>query len=236
MFCVRRPFVPQWRVRCKTHDLACGSDGLCVLCRRQPPGSQPSTRAMLVLGFAAALFMGAAVVYRVQSVQAPTQPTAARVETATTGPPMLTPTAATIPTGTETHRWLHAVDAPLNSTPVASGHAAAFGAMPSAVSETAPQSAPESAATTVNVHVVVYTTSWCPHCREAKAWMATQGIDYEERDIEASSENKRMMNRINSRGSIPTFDVDGQVMVGFSATALTSLLQQARARLASRPL
>jgi glutaredoxin len=66
--------------------------------------------------------------------------------------------------------------------------------------------------------------------------MAAQRIDYEERDIEASPDNKRMMKQINSRRSIPTFDVNGDVMVGFSATALTSLLKQARARLASRPL
>jgi glutaredoxin len=191
---------------------------------------------MVVVGFAAALFMGAAVVYRVQSAQAPPQPTPARVQAETTGPPTLTPSAATIPTGTETHKWLHAVEAPLNSAPVASGHATGLGATASSISETPPQSAPESPSTTANVHVVVYTTSWCPHCREAKAWMATQGIAYEERDIEASPENNRMMRRINSRGSIPTFDVDGEVMVGFSATALTSLLQQARARLASRPL
>jgi glutaredoxin len=191
---------------------------------------------MLVVGFAAALFMGGAAVYREQSVHAPTQPTAARVQPATTGGPTLAPSAATIPTATETHKWLRAVAAPLNSAPVASSHAAGLGAMPSAISETAPQTAPESPVTTADVHVVVYTTSWCPHCREAKAWMATQGIAYEERDIEASQENKRMMKQINSRGSIPTFDVDGEVMVGFSATALTSLLQQARARLASRPL
>jgi glutaredoxin len=184
---------------------------------------------MLVLGLAAALFMGAAAVYRVQSVQSPAQPTATRVGAETTGRPPLAPNAATIPTGTETHKWLHAVDAPLNS-------AHALGAMPSAISEAAPQAAPESPATTANVHVVVYTTSWCPHCREAKAWMAAQRIDYEERDIEASPDNKRMMNQINSRRSIPTFDVNGDVMVGFSATALTSLLKQARARLASRPL
>ena len=75
--------------------------------------------------------------------------------------------------------------------------------------------------------VVVYTTRWCSVCRRAKKWMSEQGIAYEERDVEASPENARRMRAINPRGSVPTFDLDGRVLVGFSEPALASALRHA---------
>jgi len=80
------------------------------------------------------------------------------------------------------------------------------------------------------VHVVVYTTGWCPVCKRAKAWMASRGIPYEERNIELSSEDARAMRAINPRGSIPTFDVEGDVMVGFSEQGLVAAMQSAARR------
>jgi glutaredoxin len=86
------------------------------------------------------------------------------------------------------------------------------------------------------VRVVVYTTSWCPVCRRAKTWMAVHGIPYEDHDIEASTDDARAMRQLNPRGSIPTFDVEGDVMVGFSASDLLAAMQRAARRRAARSL
>ncbi|MGO9836829.1 MAG: glutaredoxin family protein [Polyangiaceae bacterium] len=95
----------------------------------------------------------------------------------------------------------------------------------------APQAEPSPPAARVSpVHVVVYTTGWCPVCKRAKAWMASRGIPYEERNIELSSEDARAMRAINPRGSIPTFDVEGHVMVGFSEQGLVAAMQNAARR------
>ena len=83
-------------------------------------------------------------------------------------------------------------------------------------------------------HVVVYTTGWCSVCKRAKAWMTSQGIAYEERNIEQSSEYAGRMRAINPRGSIPTFDVEGQVLVGFSEQGLVASMQDAARRQALR--
>lgn len=80
------------------------------------------------------------------------------------------------------------------------------------------------------VSVVVYTTSWCSVCRRAKKWMSAQGIRYEERDVEASMDNLQQMHALNPRGGVPTFDVDGEVIAGFSEQGLTSALRQASDR------
>jgi glutaredoxin len=85
-----------------------------------------------------------------------------------------------------------------------------------------------------DVHLVVYTTSWCGVCRRAKSWMNSQGIAYEDRDVETSSENLREMRALNPRGSVPTFDVEGTVLVGFSERALVSSMQRAAQRRVDR--
>ncbi len=203
---------------------------------------------MLLVGLAGVLVMGTAAAYRLQSLRASNQPPTATVRAELPTAVTPTPVATAISTDTETqvamsnradtYRWQEPIHALPNSVPMASSRSA-LQPTPSAASETAPQPAPEppvQAARAADVHVVVYTTSWCPHCREAKAWMASRGISYEERDIEASTDNDVMLKEINPRGGVPTFDVDGDVMVGFSAGSLASLLQHAQARQAARSL
>lgn len=60
--------------------------------------------------------------------------------------------------------------------------------------------------------------------------MNAHGVSYEEHDVEASSDSARRMRAINPRGGVPTFDVEGQVEVGFSAGDLTAAIQHAAVR------
>jgi len=64
--------------------------------------------------------------------------------------------------------------------------------------------------------------------------MTSQGIAYEERNIELSSEYAAKMRAINPRGSIPTFDVEGEVMIGFSERGLVASMQDAARRQVQR--
>jgi glutaredoxin len=60
--------------------------------------------------------------------------------------------------------------------------------------------------------------------------LTSNGVAYEERDIETSSEYARKIRVLNPRASIPTFDIDGAVMVGFSENELISMLERAAQR------
>ena len=80
------------------------------------------------------------------------------------------------------------------------------------------------------VRVVMYTTSWCPVCKRAKEWMNRRQIAFEERDVEASRDAARKMHAINPRGGVPTFDVEGQVLVGFSERDLLGTMEHAAAK------
>ncbi len=47
--------------------------------------------------------------------------------------------------------------------------------------------------------VVMYTTSHCPYCRQAKAYLARRGIPFREVDIEASSSGEAEYRRLGGK-------------------------------------
>jgi glutaredoxin len=75
------------------------------------------------------------------------------------------------------------------------------------------------------MHVVIYTASWCGYCRQAKAFMNSNGVSYEEHDVDASQDDARAMRRLNPSGGLPTIAINGRVMVGFSEPSFVSLVE-----------
>jgi glutaredoxin len=152
-------------------------------------------------------------------------------------PPVVRPppqVAADTPADPARARELAMLRAMAQGAAAPSGEAVAAPPPPAAPAESPPPAEPPppapaepTAASLPDVHVVVYTTSWCPVCRRAKSWMAANGVAYEERDVESSEVNARRMRAINPRGGVPTFDVEGQVMVGFSEDSLLATMRQA---------
>ncbi len=78
-----------------------------------------------------------------------------------------------------------------------------------------------------DLHVVIYSASWCDACQEAKAWMTAHRIAFEERDINASREYLQELRLLSPSLSIPTFDIDGDVMVGFNRQQLAIMVRRA---------
>ena len=75
--------------------------------------------------------------------------------------------------------------------------------------------------------VVMYSTSWCGVCKEAKQYMASRGIRYQEYDIEKNFNAKRKFKKLGGRG-IPLILVGNQKMRGFSASRLEAMLDKAK--------
>jgi glutaredoxin 3 len=229
-------------VHCSKHDLAGGPDGRCVLCRKEKPSRRPSARpaprrrigALVLSGvLLAAAGATAAIVTASGHATSPGPPIQLGIARAgfflpgagTTEPPVAV-APATAAQNDPSVAWLQAV---ARGEPSASSVEA-----PPAPPDTPP---PAPAPTTPSwqeardrVHVVVYTTGWCPHCKRAKAWMDESGVSYEERNIESSAQNAEENRALNPRGSIPTFDVDGDVMVGFSEANLVAMIERAAQR------
>ena len=84
------------------------------------------------------------------------------------------------------------------------------------------QKAPEVAGT---ADVVMYSTSWCPHCKRARAYFAQNGIAYQDIDVEKSESGKRDFARLGG-GGVPLILVGGKAMRGFDPARMDQLLQR----------
>lgn len=83
------------------------------------------------------------------------------------------------------------------------------------------------------VGIVVYTTSWCGVCSTARDHMRQRRIAFVERNVGARPDWKRKLGALNPKNTVPTFDIDGLVMIGFGAEPLDQLILRASdARLA----
>jgi glutaredoxin len=77
------------------------------------------------------------------------------------------------------------------------------------------------------VQVVVYTTSWCSACNEARSYFRKHDVKFVEYDIERDAPARQRYLAINPSGSVPTIAVDGHVMLGFSAALFEKLMDRA---------
>jgi glutaredoxin len=73
-----------------------------------------------------------------------------------------------------------------------------------------------------NVSITMYSTEWCGACKAARSYMDREQIAYVEHDIDRDPAARERARKLNPRGSVPTIDVDGSVMIGFSARTLES--------------
>ena len=76
------------------------------------------------------------------------------------------------------------------------------------------------------MNVVVYTTSTCGFCHQAKEFLKRQGVPFVEKNVAADRRAATEMVRLSGQQGVPVITVDGQVVVGFNQPRLRQLLQQ----------
>jgi glutaredoxin len=74
-----------------------------------------------------------------------------------------------------------------------------------------------------NRKVVIYTTSHCPYCTQAKQYFAEKKIPFKEVDIERSTSGKAEFKRLGGEG-VPLIIVGDAKLKGFNASKLDNLL------------
>lgn len=72
--------------------------------------------------------------------------------------------------------------------------------------------------------VVMYATSWCPYCQQARNYFRQQGITYTEYDIERDGEARRRYQAFGGRG-VPVIFVGKRRMNGFSVSGFNKIYQ-----------
>jgi glutaredoxin 3 len=234
--------------RCAAHGLVAGPDGQCVICRRReaPPAGAGNRVVFAALGLLSALCVGG-VIYkqvaaRAATAAAVTPEAQAAVEGAGQDDGELD--QGPLPLRAPQRRGWGAPQAD-SKRPGAAARGTAPGVAKAAGAPATPADRDRAgqedrdrrdalAAEMRRVEIVMYTTQWCPHCQEARAWMFARGVSFTERDVEADPEAKKVQRVLNPGGGVPTIDIDGAVLVGFSAGQVERALRRAAERRLAR--
>ena len=73
------------------------------------------------------------------------------------------------------------------------------------------------------IPVVMYATSWCGYCAQARAYFAKKGVPYIEHDVEKSQAAHAEFKRLGGRG-VPLIVHGANTMRGFRAESFDALL------------
>jgi glutaredoxin-like YruB-family protein len=67
--------------------------------------------------------------------------------------------------------------------------------------------------------VELYTTSWCPYCKKAKAFFRSKGIAFTEYNIEKDRAAQQRMRSLTKSKAVPFAVINGHHIQGYSAPA-----------------
>ena len=73
-------------------------------------------------------------------------------------------------------------------------------------------------------NVTTYTSSTCPHCKQAKEFLKQHGIEFTNHDVVEDEEKKNEMVEKSGAMSVPVIDVDGEIITGFDKEKLEKVL------------
>jgi glutaredoxin 3 len=74
--------------------------------------------------------------------------------------------------------------------------------------------------------VKIYTTSKCPNCQQAKAFLTARAIEFEAVDVSEDKDALQEMKQISGGArSVPVITVCGQVILGFDRAELEKALK-----------
>lgn len=204
--------------RCGVHGLVVGDDGRCVICRRgEAEAAAPKTSSewpiVVTLAVVAVLIVGTGGFWITRKIQEVSR--APAIPTEVTLPPepeptVVEPKATPNPFAGEPKPW------DTVNTPVASAPPTADDLTPDQLE-----------ALKRKVKVTMYMTKKCGLCTSARTFMKSGNYPLIERDIEASETDKIELASINPEATVPTFDVEGVVLVGYDVNALDRAIENA---------
>ncbi|NUP07251.1 MAG: hypothetical protein HOW73_14450 [Polyangiaceae bacterium] len=204
--------------RCGVHGLVLGVDGRCVICRRGDPETAPAKTSsdwpiVAMLAFVGLLLAGSGAYWVGRKLTADQQP-AAQQEAP---PPAPTEEAAPAPPPERQRDPFKGDD-----------HPAFVETPPVEVPASAEQLTEEELAKLrKRVVVTMYMRNPCQLCDRARTFLKTRDLTVKELDIDASGTDKVLLESINPAGTVPTFDIDGKVLVGYDTNALVDAIDKA---------
>ncbi len=82
--------------------------------------------------------------------------------------------------------------------------------------------------------VILFVTSWCPHCKRAEAWLKQNGTRFTKLDVERDTGARELLARLfrenqvpdEYANSVPVVAVGGKVLLGFDEAAVARALRE----------
>lgn len=120
---------------------------------------------------------------------------------------------------------------PVLKIPLPKGLPIPIPGLPTAIAVPVPTSLPPVAMPGKHVPVVIlYAAPWCPHCKKAEEHMKGRSIAYTYRNVDnedASQELAAKMAKAGEKdGAIPTTDIDGDLLIGWSAEKFDAMYDE----------
>lgn len=77
----------------------------------------------------------------------------------------------------------------------------------------------------VTPDVIMYSTSWCGYCKQARRYFNQNNIEFTEYDVEKSEKGKKDFKRLDGKG-VPVILVEDRRLNGFSKSAFEQIYQR----------
>jgi len=74
--------------------------------------------------------------------------------------------------------------------------------------------------------VKVYFIEGCPYCKEAKDFLKSKNIQFEEVDVEKNEEAAEDIIERTGQSGFPIIEIDGELVIGFDKEQLEELLSR----------
>lgn len=206
------PQLPQLQVRyCGIHGIVIGPDGRCIICKRNKGETTESGSGRTLVGavLLVAAVVGFALVYKGASQTAAAPPPT----------PTITPTVAVAPR-------VVAIP-PAGDDPDYVDREEAKGRDELAQSLRKERDLEEA---TRKVKVRVYATDACDLCRTAEEYLTGKHIAFTVLDVEKDGAAADALRKLRAEPMVPTFEVDGEVVAGFSPRDMDGAIARAAQR------
>lgn len=67
--------------------------------------------------------------------------------------------------------------------------------------------------------IIIYTTTTCPYCHQAKEYLDSKEIKYIDEDVSDPKNAQKMIDKSGQMG-VPVLDIEGKIIVGFDKAAI----------------
>lgn len=74
------------------------------------------------------------------------------------------------------------------------------------------------------VKVKIYSLPMCPYCNQAKAFLKSKGVEFEDINVENNNEAQKEALEKSGQVGVPVIDIDGKILVGFEEDKLSVAL------------